>query len=170
MKEVFAKPAVGAIIEKNENGKNYILIQTRQKENDCHTNGMIEVVGGKIREYENIFSALTREVQEETGLRVTKIVGEEESFLEKAKDIEVIGFNPFCVTQNLNGIYSLIMLSFVCEAEGIPLTSTDETVDIHWEELDVVENMVMNCPEKIFPMDIPHLKKYIACKKRGSSF
>ena len=54
MKEVFAKPAVGAIIEKNENGKNYILIQTRQKENDCHTNGMIEVVGGKIREYEKI--------------------------------------------------------------------------------------------------------------------
>lgn len=37
MKEVFAKPTVGAIIEKKENGKDYILIQTRQKENDCHT-------------------------------------------------------------------------------------------------------------------------------------
>lgn len=82
MKEVFAKPAVGAIIEKKENGKDYILIQTRQKENDCHTNGMIEVVGGKIREYENIFSALAREVQEETGLKLTKIIGQEESFLE----------------------------------------------------------------------------------------
>lgn len=170
MKEVFAKPAVGAIIEKVENGKNYILIQTRQKENDCNTNGLIEVVGGKIREYESIFSALRREVQEETGLSLTKISGEEMMCCEKVKNVDVIGFNPFYVSQNLNGIYSLIMMSFVCEAEGVPLTCTDETINIHWEELDVIENMIINCPERIFPMDVPHLKKYIACKKKGSSF
>ncbi len=161
MKEVFAKPAVGALIEKIENGKKYILIQRRQKEDDYNTNGMIEVVGGKIREYENIFTALKREVKEETGLNVTKIFGEEECVYQAVKDVEVINFNPFCVVQNLNGIYSLIVMIFICHAEGNLLANTDETTDIHWEELKVVEDILLNNPEKIFPMDILPLKKYI---------
>ena len=107
MKETFAKPAVGAIIEKVENGQCYLLIQRRQKE---------------------------------------------------------INFTPFCVTQNLNGIYSLIMMSFICHAEGTPLASTNETTDIHWEKLEVVKDMLVNTPEKIFPMDLLPLKKYLKSK------
>lgn len=165
MKEVFVKPAVGAIIEKEENGKHYILIQTRQKEDDYQTNGLIEFAAGKIREYENIFEALKREVKEETGLVVTEIFGEacERGFV---KEIEVIGFNPFCVTQNLNGIYSVMMMSFICHAEGTLLESTDETADIHWESIEFIEDLVENHPEKIFPLDVFHLKKYLSYKKQ----
>jgi len=64
MVEVFAKPAVGAIIEKVSNDKRYILIQDRNKNNDDIETGMIELPAGKIREYENIFDALRREVRE----------------------------------------------------------------------------------------------------------
>ena len=165
MEEIFSKPAVSAIIEKVENGQKYILVQRRNKEDDYNTNGMIEVVGGKVREYENIFEALRREVKEETGLSITKILGEELYVGEMVKDVEVINFNPFCVTQNLNGIYSLIMMTFICHAEGTPLDITDETTDIHWERLEVVEDMLLNTPEKIFPMDVLPLKKYIEYRK-----
>ncbi len=61
MRETFAKPAVGAIIEKSEKGERYILIQERQKENGGIENGMLELPAGKIREFENIFDALRRE-------------------------------------------------------------------------------------------------------------
>lgn len=51
-KEIFAKPCVGAIIEKVIGNDKYILIQTRQKEDGDETNGMIEIPAGKIREYD----------------------------------------------------------------------------------------------------------------------
>ena len=66
-KEVFAKPCVGAIIKKVVGNEPYILLQTRQKEDGNETNGMLEIPAGKIREYEDVFSALRREVWEETG-------------------------------------------------------------------------------------------------------
>ena len=77
--EVFAKPGVGGIIIKNEKGLDYILLQERCKENGGAENGLIEIPAGKIREFENIFNCLRREVWEETGLNVTEIVGEDES-------------------------------------------------------------------------------------------
>ena len=73
--EIFAKPCVGAIIEKTIDGEKYMLIQTREKEDGQETNGMIEIPAGKIREYEDVFSALRREVWKETGLRITSIQG-----------------------------------------------------------------------------------------------
>ena len=77
IKEIFAIPCVGAIIEKVISNEKYILIQTRQKEDGNETNSMIEIPAGKIREYENIFLALRREVWEETGLKITQIYGED---------------------------------------------------------------------------------------------
>lgn len=67
--EVFAKPCVGAIIEKNIGGIPHILLQTRQKSDGDKTNGKLEIPAGKIREYESVLDALRREVREETGLR-----------------------------------------------------------------------------------------------------
>ena len=78
--EKFAIPCVAAIIEKIINNEKYILIQTRQKEDGAETNGMLEIPAGKIREYENVFVALRREVKEETGLTITKILGEDRQY------------------------------------------------------------------------------------------
>ena len=116
--EKFAIPCVAAIIEKIINNEKYILIQTRQKENGPETNGMLEVPAGKIREYENIFEALRREVREETGLTITKILGEDKKISNLIKGNEVISYTPYCITQNLSGAYSIILNTFLCEAEG----------------------------------------------------
>lgn len=78
-KETFAIPAVGAIIVKRVEGEEFILVQNRKKSNGDGTNGLLEIPAGKIREYENIFDALRREVWEETGLHLTSICGEEDS-------------------------------------------------------------------------------------------
>lgn len=165
MEETFAKPAIGAIIEKNEHGEDYILIQERKKKDDRHTNGLLEFVGGKIREYEDIFLALKREVYEETGLNVTKIYGEEECVREQIGGVNTMNCDPFCVTQNLDGIYSIIMMTFICNAEGEPAENTNETTNIHWAKLGEIEKILNHSPELIFPMDVLPLKKYIRLKK-----
>ena len=159
--EIFAKPCVGAIIEKIINNEKYILVQTRQKEDGNETNGMIELPAGKIREYENIFSTLQREVLEETGLRITKIFGEDLSVRTNTGNTETISFEPYCITQNLSGAYSIILSTFICEAEGELFERTNETENIRWMKKDELKKIVDNSPESIFLMHVNALRKYL---------
>ena len=161
IKEVFAKPCVGAIIEKVTDNEKYILVQTRQKEDGNETNGMLEIPAGKIREYEDIFSTLRREVWEETGLKITKIYGEGAAVWTQTGGVTTISFSPYCVTQNLSGAYSIILNTFLCEAEGDLIESTNETENVHWEKVSEIERLVSENPEKIFFMHVNALRKYL---------
>ena len=53
------------------------------------------------------------------------------------------------------------MMTFICNVEGEPVENTDETTNIHWAKLEEIEEIIDNSPEKIFPMDVLPLKKYI---------
>ena len=159
--EIFAKPCVGAIIEKTIDGEKYMLIQTREKEDGQETNGMIEIPAGKIREYEDVFSALRREVWDETGLRITSIQGGNDVVSNQARNVTAISFEPYCVTQNVSGAYSMILHTFLCEAEGNLLTYTDEAQNIRWEKIPNVKRLIKEEPEKIFFMHLNALKKYV---------
>ena len=160
IKEIFAIPCVGAIIEQMISNEKYILVQTRQKEDGNETNGMIEIPAGKIREYENIFSALRREIWEETGLKITKIQGEDLSAYTQTGNVSTLSFQPFCITQNLSGAYSIILNTFLCEAEGKLIESTNETEDVHWVKAVELRQLLDKNPEKMFFMHINALKKY----------
>ena len=159
--EKFTVPCVAAIIEKITNNEKYILIQTRQKEDGAETNGMLELTDGKIREYENIFEALRREVKEETGLSITKILGEDNQISNFIKGNEVISYTPYCITQNLSGVYSIILNTFLCEAKGELLTETNESQNIHWIKIKELKKIFKNYPEKIFLLHINALQKYL---------
>lgn len=159
--EVFAKPCAGAIIEKIIDGERHILLQTRQKSGGGDTNGMLEIPAGKIREYEDVFSTIRREVREESGLTVTKIYGEEFSTVTHIGNVKTLSFEPFCITQNLSGAYSIILNTFICEAEGEPLSSTDETQNIGWVNISEVRRIVEDEPQRVFFMHINALKKYL---------
>ena len=159
--EKFTVPCVAAIIEKITNNEKYILIQTRQKEDGAETNGMLELSAGKIREYENIFEALRKEVKEETGLSITKILGEDNQISNFIKGNEVISYTPYCITQNLSGAYSIILNTFLCEAEGELLTETNKSQNIHWIKIEKLKKILKNNPEKIFLLHINALQKYL---------
>ena len=148
--EKFAIPCVAAIIEKIVNNEKYILIQTRQKEDGAETNGMLEIPAGKIREYENIFEALKREVKEETGLTITKILGEDRQVSNLIDGNEVISYTPYCVTQNLSGVYSIILNTFLCEAEGELLSETNESQNIHWMKIEDLKKILKNKEIKFY--------------------
>ncbi len=160
MTEIFAKPAAGAIIEKTENGCDYILLQERQKENAGTENGLLEIPAGKIREYENIFDALRREIWEETGLTVTDITEEKETVFEDLNGYRIISFSPFCSTQNLSGGYSIVLQTFTCRAEGVLLAKTNETANMRWVTHAECLKMLAENPAQFYPMHICALKKY----------
>lgn len=159
--EVFANPCVGAIIEKSIDGIPHILLQTRQKPGGDETNGKLEIPAGKIREYESVWDALRREVREETGLRVTEIRGEDAVSAVCSGGAQTIAVEPFCVTQNLSGAYSILLLTFICQAEGELLERTEETEEIRWVPVSAVERMVREEPERFFFMHLQGLRKYL---------
>lgn len=161
MKETFAIPAVGALIVKQDKDEEYILVQNRKKNNGDGMDGLLEIPAGKIREYENIFDALRREVWEETGLHITKIQGEEECCSLEVNGNKTIRFSPYCVTQNLSGAYSIVLSTFLCEAEGELLEQTDETENIRWMNIKELKEIVDNHPESIFLMHVNALRKYL---------
>ena len=168
--EKFTVPCVAAIIEKITNNEKYILIQTRQKEDGAETNEMLELPDGKIREYENIFETLRREVKEETGLSITKILGEDNQISNFIKGNEVISYTPYCITQNLSGAYSIILNTFLCEAKGELLTETNESQNIHWIKIKELKKILKNNPEKIFLFHINALQKYLKLSKNFLNF
>lgn len=159
MQEKFVIPAVGVIIERIIDGKKHIIIQERWKKDGNETNGLYELPAGKIREYENIYDTLKREVYEETGLKVTKVNGEEKINYDKTG--KIISFEPFCITQNLKDAYSLICAHFICEAEGEPVYETDESRNIRWIEIHELYNILKNNKNKFFFMNINALEKYL---------
>ena len=162
MSEHFAIPCVGALVGKTIHGQPHILVQTRQKADGGETNGMLELPAGKIREYEDIFSALRREVWEETGLTVTHIHGENAAVSNETGGVTTVSFTPYCTTQNHCGGYSILLHTFLCEAEGQPLENTNETQDIHWMPASQLRKIVVESPEKIFFMHINTLRKFLS--------
>ncbi len=105
--------------------------------------------------------ALRREVFEETGLVITKIEGEEESVCTTINGNTIVSFQPYCMTQNLSGAYSLLVHTFLCRAEGELLKETNETKNIRWEKAEDVRKLLISEPESIFLLHINALKQYL---------
>lgn len=162
--EIFAKPAVGAIVEKEINGVTHILIQERNKEDDVQASGMVEIPAGKVREYENIFDGLRREVWEETGLKLTEITGEKDTVITNCNGYEVISYNPFYASQNLSGGYSIILQTFICKATGELLQESDESTNIRWISVEDLRALLEENQNAFYPMHINALNKYISEK------
>ena len=114
-----------------------------------------------MREYENIFDTLRKEVKEETGLTVSKINGEEHSVYATCRDHDLISFTPFCTTQNMSGGYSLIINTFVCNATGTLLKHSEEARNIRWITIRDLDRILEKSPEMIFPIHLNALKKYV---------
>jgi ADP-ribose pyrophosphatase/8-oxo-dGTP diphosphatase len=161
--ELFSKPAAGGIIEKEVDGEVYILMQERYKGN-VQENGWLEIPAGKIREFENIYDCLRREIFEETGLTVTYIQGEEEAVITEHKGYKVLNYTPFSCSQNVDGEYPIMVQVFICRASGKELDESNESRNIRWVSINDLKDMLRDNEDSFYPMHISTLKKYLKSK------
>lgn len=89
-----------------------------------------------------------------------EIYGEDLSVYTQTGNVSIFSFQPFCITQNLSGAYLIILNTFLCEAEGNLIKSTNETENVHWIRTVELRQMLNEQPEKMFYMHINALKKY----------
>ena len=159
--ERFMKPGAAGIIEKNVNGARYILVQERFKADAPAEDGLIEIPAGKIREFENIYDCLRREIKEETGLDVLEIEGEAASKVLDSNGYRVLSYEPFASAQNITGTYPIMVQTFICRVCGELVSATNETRFLRWISLEELEFLLEHQYDRFYPMHVNTLRKYL---------
>lgn len=167
MKEIFAKPAVGMLVERIVKGEMCLLMQVRDKPNAPEESGLLEFPGGKIREGESVVDTIRRELMEETGLTLSSIEGVDVGERVLVPHYDVIAFQPFLVTQNTHSHYAVIHMCFRCTAKGEPFVSSNESRDICWMPIDKLKKQLEEVPKSIYPMDRLVLQRYFKIMQLG---
>lgn len=154
-----AIPYCGAIVEREQNGEKELLMQTRWKPHaDPVYSGTLEFPAGVLdKPFENVHDTLAREIREETGLTLKSIRNDAQTdALTTAKDDTIIGFRPFCCTQQLKNGKPWIGFVFVCEVEpGEPVAQLSEAKDAQWMKASEVRRLYEHEPGKLFGLELP---------------
>lgn len=149
-----AIPYCGAIIERIHDGEKEVLMQTRWKPaRDPVYSGTLEFPAGVLdKPYEDIYDAIAREIKEEAGLTLKTIRDDQRTpTLSTREDDAMIGFRPFCCTQQLKNGKPYIGFIFVCEVEpGEPASQLSESRDCAWMKVNDIKALYVHTPEKLF--------------------
>lgn len=164
-----AIPYCGAIIERTKNGEKELLMQTRWKPHaDPVYSGTLEFPAGVLdKPFEDIHDTLAREIKEETGLTLKSIRQDERTpVLSAGKDDAVMGFRPYCCTQQLKNGKPWIGFVFVCEVEAgkEPVAQLSEAKDAKWMKVSDVKALYEQSPEKLFGLELPAWHYYFRSK------
>lgn len=165
MNNLKSVPVVSAILQKKGgNGEIFVYLHERWKPKVSPTySGMIEVPAGNIDAYENIYDALKREVKEECGLDIVKIIDDFQSEIYEYNEKDrSFTFKPFICHQVLstNGGLPWIGFVFICEVSGIIKIDKNEARNPCWMNVKELKRLITNHPEKIFPLQLPVLRYY----------
>lgn len=159
------KTIISAILTRQENGQTEVFLQTRWKPDVSPAySGLLEIPAGGIDAYENVYDALRREVKEECGLEITKIIGDYQSpIVEPRPNDQAFVFKPFICQEALqtNGGLPWIGFVFLCEVEGEAKTDPAEAKDPEWVSIPKLKELVQDSPEKFFPLQLPVLQYFL---------
>ncbi len=158
-------PFVAGIIERQHEGKTQLLIQTRlNPKYQSIYNGTLEFAAGTLDKlYENVYDALAREIKEETGMTLRRVIDDSQTKVyEPQKTDAVFGFKPFCCVQQLREGRPWVGFVFRCEVEdGTPAGQEGETKDVHWIDADDLRKIFEKTPEKLFTLEVPAWDYYL---------
>jgi 8-oxo-dGTP pyrophosphatase MutT (NUDIX family) len=156
MSEAFAHPVVSMIIE-NERLAGYVLLQKRTKPEPEPLSGLFELPQGRLRQAESLADCAKRELQEETGLQnlhLRRRIKRSSVLTETLESVEAIAVVE-------TGQHSYLAICVIGSAEGTP-TASAESSDPGWYSRAEVLDFISS--HRIFPLNVPMLLAYYACK------
>ncbi len=156
---------VSALIERTIDNQRQIFVQTRYKPETSPTYvDTLEIPAGGIDSYENVYDALKREVKEETGLDIIKIIDDYSTdILENRPGDKSLAFRPFLCQQvtETNGGLPWYGFVFRCEVEGKITMQEAEAKDPRWMTISELKHFLETQPQNVFSLQYATLKAYI---------
>jgi len=134
-----------------------ILLQRRSKENDdTPYTGYLELPQGKVEAGESILAAAQREMAEETGLRITRIIygAEEQMAAGEHSDLH-ISWPLVCVADRIQNHFAVAVVAFVA---GDPDASAEADSHAWYADEEVRQFMDRRV---VFPLNRPMLAEYL---------
>ena len=104
-----------AIVERDTASGVEVLLQVRDRAGEARG---LEFPGGQLDEFEPVLAALAREVREETGLTLSRVLGDTNRTVSSADQGQVECLTPFFVYQTLRGPVDSTGFFFRIEAHG----------------------------------------------------
>jgi len=151
-----------AIIERGNGEETEVLLQVAARPD---TPPSLEFPGGRLEEFEPILDALRREVFEETGLRVTHVLGSPNQTLAESVDAAVEFLTPFCAYQTVRGPVDSIGCFFRCHAEGELLHEGDAAYGHRWVRVNDLEQELARSPEQFHWLTQGALRFYLQWRR-----
>lgn len=148
-----------AIIERETASGTEIVLQTRNKPHEGGT--WLELPGGRVEEYESLVAALSREVQEETGLAVTHIEGARGRIEMRGPDSRVECLQPFAAYQTLEGPVDSMGVYFRCQGAGELLPVGHDAFGAQWAPVEQVAAWMEADPARFCWVDRAGLRFYL---------
>ena len=162
-KEKSIKFVVNAIALMYEDNKEYILLQDNEKSKA--NIGMLELPGGSIKGSENVYGCLRREFKAK-GFEVTKIFGADKGNELSKEEQELMVFNPFCVSQWIEGNNSIISNTILCKVNEVKDEEVSNKLRFKYVCTDDLEDMIVDHKENICAHNMAALKLF--CKSLKS--
>lgn len=157
-------PIISAILIKKINGIPHVFMQERWKLNSPKYSGLLEIPAGAIDEFENVYDALRREVNEECGLKIVRVVGDykSENYGNNPED-SFFAFKPFVCQQALKNAdgWPWIGFVFVCEVTGEAKMNEHEARNPRWLSMAELKEILEKKPETVFPLQTQVLRYFV---------
>lgn len=121
-----------------------VLLQRRDKQGES-VRGLFELPGGRWRAGESPLEALTREIQEETGLELVDDMTSSRRYENNVKRPFIIS-HPVAVSTGVEGAYPALHIAYLATATGTPRAEPGQTADPQWYPLEEIETMLAEAP------------------------
>jgi 8-oxo-dGTP diphosphatase len=151
-----------AIVERDAGDGVEILLQVRSREGEPER---WELPGGQIGTFEPVFRALEREVLEETGLTLTRIVEQGTRLVHENSDATTETFEPFFVYQTLEGPVDSLGFSFRCHAVGEINCAGDDARQPTWFPVSDLARRLRENPDQFDWLTQAALERYVLWRR-----
>ncbi len=121
-----------------------VLLQRRDRPGEA-VRGRLEVPGGRWRAGERPDVAIAREVEEETGIRLTAVAAASQFDLHEPH-VATATARPAVVVVGIEGAYPSLHVVFECYGEGTPRPVPDEVADPRWWRVEDVRRLLADHP------------------------
>ena len=148
-----------ALIERTVDGRATLLLQRRDEPG---VPSRLETPGGCVEPYESILEALRREIREETGLELVRILDDPARLVVEGDDGATECLRPYFVYQSLRGPVDSLGFYFRCQVEGTLLERGHESKDLHWMDFRELRRLLGEAPELFSWVDRAALTKYLS--------